>query len=73
VLAINEQQVAALSRNNAETIEIDIDKYEGRIPSGYMLVEYNRGDNPLNGCLLYGFDEVGIGFPNPAWAFIRMS
>lgn len=72
MLAINEQQVAALLRKNAETIEIDMDKYEGRIPTGYELVEYSKGDNPLNGYVLYGFDEVGVGFPNPAWALIKM-
>ena len=41
-------------------IEININEFEGSIPSGYDLVEYEKGTDPLeSGVVLYGFDEVG--------------
>jgi len=40
-------------------MKINIDSFEGSIPVGYDLVEYEKGENPLlEGMVLYGFDEV---------------
>ena len=54
-----------------ETIAIDMNTFTGSIPSGYELVEYETGTDPLDGCVLLGFDEVGMfdgEFKNPAYA-----
>ena len=40
---------------------INIDTYEGEIPRGHDLTVYEKGTNPSDtGCVLYGFDEVGL-------------
>jgi len=52
----------------------DINTYEGDIPSGYDLVEYDYGQSPEeNSLVLYGFDEVGsFGFKRPKHAFVSL-
>ena len=52
----------------------DINTYEGAIPSGYDLVEYDYGQSPEEDSLvLYGFDEVGsFGFKRPQHAFVSL-
>ena len=52
----------------------DINTYEGDIPSGYDLVEYDYGQSPEEDSLvLYGFDEVGsFGFKRPQHAFVSL-
>lgn len=47
----------------------DISKFEGSIPSGYDLVEYKEGQDPLQGYILYGFDEAD---PRNHHAFVRL-
>ena len=40
---------------------IDIDTFEGGIPRGHDLTVYEKGTDPTEtGCVLYGFDEVGL-------------
>jgi hypothetical protein len=51
----------------------DISTYKGFIPSGYDLVEYEKDTDPVEGMVLYGFDEVGISqLPNPEYAFVKL-
>ena len=40
-------------------IEMDIKTFKGIVPTGYDLVVYEKEGDPLNGMVLYGFDEVG--------------
>lgn len=56
-----------------QVIKINIDSFEGSIPAGYDLVEYEKGENPLlEGMVLYGFDEVEtMGCVNPQHAFVK--
>ena len=59
-----------------EIIEIpNIDTFEGTMPTGYELVEYQKGTNPMDyGLVLYGFDELYMfGFTNPQHCFVRQS
>ena len=39
--------------------------------AGWDLVEYEKGTDPLDGCVLYGFDEVGQFCREPNYAFIK--
>ena len=52
---------------------INIDTYEGEIPRGHDLTVYEKGTNPSDtGCVLYGFDEVGLYydmFKKPQYCF----
>ena len=52
---------------------INIDTYEGEIPRGQDLTVYEKGTNPSDtGCVLYGFDEVGLYddmFKKPQYCF----
>lgn len=50
----------------------DINKFEGKIPAEHDLVCYEKGSDPMEGLVLYGFDEVGMfdaEFKNPVYAF----
>lgn len=38
--------------------------------SGYDLVEYEAGTDPMDGFCLMGFDEVGMFCANPQYAFL---
>ena len=38
--------------------------------AGYDLVEYENGTNPVDGYVLYGFDEVGMFCKDPEYAFV---
>jgi hypothetical protein len=54
----------------------DISTYKGFIPSGYDLIEYEKDTDPVEGTVLYGFDEIGLAVSwgevkNPAYAFIK--
>ena len=52
----------------------DINTYTGYIPGGYDLFEYEDGTDPLDGIVLYGFDEVGLtAVPNAKYAFIKLA
>jgi|TARA_B100001094_G_scaffold306690_1_gene337690 hypothetical protein len=58
----------------AEIIKIDMNTFTGTIPFGFDLVEYAHGFDPVNdGCVLYGFDEVGAFFSNPLHCFLKIS
>ena len=52
---------------------INIDTYECEIPRGHDLTVYEKGTNPSDtGCVLYGFDEVGLYddmFKKPQYCF----
>lgn len=53
--------------------EINPYTYKGKIPIGADLVCYEKGTDPLEGMICYGFDEVGDFdhyFKKPAYAFI---
>ena len=51
----------------------DINTYTGYIPGGYDLVEYEDGTDPVEGMVLYGFDEVGLtAVPNAKHAFVKL-
>jgi len=58
-----------------QILHISINSFQGTVPVGYDLVEYEKGEDPdLEGMVLYGFDEVGtMGFVNPQHAFVKMS
>jgi hypothetical protein len=44
-----------------DVIEIDVSTFEGMIPTGYDLVEYAAGTDPVaDSWFLTGFDEVGF-------------
>ena len=46
--------------------------YKGSVPEDADLVVYEKGTNPLDGYVLYGFDEIGMfdsEFKAPAYAF----
>ena len=51
----------------------NINTFEGMIPSGFDLVEYVSGTDPVEeGMVLYGFDEIGMfGLPNVKHAFVK--
>lgn len=55
-----------------ETIAIDMNTFTGSIPSGFELVEYETGTDPLDGCVLLGFDEVGMFFPKGSHCFLKV-
>jgi hypothetical protein len=55
-------------------IEIDINNFVGRIPAAHDLVVFEKGQNPEEGYVLYGFDEVGMfdnDFNVPQYAFVK--
>jgi hypothetical protein len=59
-----------------DVIEVDLSTYEGGIPEGYTLIEYEKGTDPLDGCVLYGFDEYGLNlmsYDNPVHAFVKVN
>ena len=47
--------------------------FTGSIPAGFELVEYETGTDPLDGCVLMGFDEVGAFFRNGSHCFLKIS
>ena len=55
----------------------DINKYEGTIPTGHELVVYERGTDPADGVVLYGFDEVHMyrefRIKNPEYCFLKLA
>jgi hypothetical protein len=58
-------------------IKIEIDNLGpiGIIPEGHDLVIYEKGENPMDGLVLLGFDEIGMfdhNFNNPAYAFMEL-
>ena len=57
-----------------QVIEIpNIHAFQGVIPAGKNLTVYEKGTDPLDGYVLYGFDEIGLfeeEFKNPAYAFL---
>lgn len=71
-MVTNEMQVFEQLSDGANLIHVDLNKYEGRIPRGYDLVEYESGSDPLSGLVLLGFDEVGI-FESPSWVFMKVA
>ena len=53
-------------------INIDIATFTGEWPRGKELVVYEKGGDPDDGVVLYGFDEVGEfdgRFQNPQYCF----
>jgi len=56
---------------NIEVQKFKMETFSGGIPSGFELVEYEEGTDPVeNGMILYGFDEVGMFCENPRHAFV---
>ena len=49
---------------------VDINEVTNMRP-GWDLVEYEDGTDPLDGFVLYGFDEVGQFCREPKYAFIK--
>jgi len=49
---------------------VDINEVTHMRP-GWDLVEYEDGTDPLDGFVLYGFDEVGQFCREPKYAFIK--
>lgn len=57
----------------SEFIDINISEWRGAIPAGHDLVIHERGGDPEDGAVLFGFDEVVYfrdHFKNPAYSFI---
>tara|TARA_X000000950_G_scaffold186655_1_gene225907 strand:- start:851 stop:1033 length:183 start_codon:yes stop_codon:yes gene_type:complete len=56
-----------------QVIEIpNIHAFQGMIPAGKNLTVYEEGTDPLDGYVLYGFDEIGMfdaEFKTPAYCF----
>lgn len=56
-----------------QVIEIpNIHEFVGSIPAGKNLTVYEEGTDPLDGYVLYGFDEIGMfdaEFKTPAYCF----
>jgi len=59
---------------NTNIILVDnINTFKGFVPDDADLVCYEKGTNPMDGYVLYGFDEIGMfdrEFKNPAYAFV---
>lgn len=56
-------------------IDINIDTWQGPWPQGHELVIHERGGDPDDGYVLYGFDEIGEfddEFAHPAYSFVNM-
>ena len=54
--------------------EVDIDKWYGPYPEGCELVVHERGEDPEDGYVLMGFDEVGMfddDFTHAAYSFVK--
>jgi len=49
----------------------DINKVQS-FKSGYELVEYENGTDPMNGFCLMGFDEIGQFCREPQYAWISL-
>ena len=46
-----------------------------RIPDSHELVVFEKGGDPMDGYVLYGFDEIGMfeaEFDVPAYAFVEV-
>ena len=56
-----------------EIIEINMNTFTGSIPAGFELVEYETGTDPLDGCVLLGFDEVVAFFRNGSHCLLKIS
>ena len=60
-------------RDMENVILVDnINTFKGFVPADADLVVYEKGTDPMDGYVLYGFDEVGMfdaEFKNPAYAF----
>ena len=60
--------------SNWKAWDIDIETYEGLIPSGCDLIVYEKGQDPLDGLVMHGFDEVGMfdnSFYTPQYAMLK--
>jgi len=56
-----------------EIIEVDLNTFSGSAPVGFDLVEYEKGTDPLDGCVLYGYDEGGTFFPKGIHCFMKIN
>ncbi len=72
-MVINEVEVVEQISRGEKIICVNMDRYQGRIPKGYDLVEYECNANPMDGCVLYGFDEIGMFASCPSWAFVKVA
>lgn len=72
-MVINEIEVVEHINRGEKIICVNMDRYQGRIPRGYDLVEYESNSSPMNGSVLYGFDEVGEFASCPLWAFVKVA
>ena len=73
VLKNNTQSDIALKLANAAFQKINVDTFEGTIPTGKDLVVAEEGDEVDTAMILYGFDEVGSldeAFTNPVYGFL---
>jgi len=69
-----EVTVSGLSSSQMENVIVieDINKFVGKIPTDHDLICYEKGTDPMDGLVMYGFDEVGMfdgEFKTPAYAF----
>ena len=57
-----------------EIINVNLNTFSGTIPSGFDLVEYEKGTCPIDdGYVLYGFDEIGLMVEtNAQHAFVKI-
>jgi hypothetical protein len=61
------------TKNKTKLVNIHIDSWDGPFPLGHDLVIHERGGDPDDGYVLYGFDEVGLfdhEFNKPTYSFI---
>jgi len=56
----------------ANVIKFEMETFKGGIPTGWEMVEYEQGTDPVeDGLVLLDFSEAGMfGFRNPQHAFI---
>lgn len=64
--------------NTTETsfIDININTWQGAWPQGHELVVHERGGDPDDGYVLYGFDEIGEfddEFAHAAYSFVSIN
>ena len=69
---LTQEQINTLMKGIPTYYNIDINTFEGMIDGD--LVVYEKGGNPNDGFVLYGFDEVGMfddEFTNPQYCMMK--
>ena len=60
--------------NAPNVIPFNPNTFEGIVPTGYDIVVYEKNEDPNDGLVLYGFDELGMfeeEFNSPCYCFLK--